>query len=122
MGLKVVSVAMPPATGPIQLTVDDLWSSVGSPNVKPIQKGGMPVRNAIPWQFNTDYWFVLEFHAGKFRIEVQDKDRKVLESWSIADDTYKGGKFGFYNFSQGPVVYATFRKRATPVACSNVAP
>ena len=43
-----------------------------------------------------------------------------LESWTVQDSTYVDGRFGFYNFSQGPVTYKSFTRRDTPGACSTV--
>lgn len=44
----------------------------------------------------------------------------ALEDWSVSDSTYPGGRFGLYNFSQGPVEYSAFLARETPVECSTV--
>jgi hypothetical protein len=121
MSLKLVSASAPDAgIDTLQFSVDDLWNTQGGPNVKLMERDGVPFHNTTPWDFNTDYTFFLEFHAGSFRIEVRDEEGVVLASWSVEDDTYESGRFGFYNFSQGPVNYRSFTSRETPSACSSV--
>lgn len=115
MSLKVVNVPQDPVYA-------DLWNSVGTLNVKPLEQQGAPLHNSVAWQKNVEYHFFLEFHAGSFRIDVRDPLGASLQSWSVNDATYASGAFGFYNFSQAPVNYASFKKRAVPPACSTVAP
>jgi hypothetical protein len=79
---------------------------------------GVSVRNDIPWQFAQDYSFVLEVHAGSFRIEVYDATGALLQRWAIQDSTYTAGRFGFYNYSQAPVVYESFVTRSAPIECA----
>ncbi len=72
----------------------------------------------IGWQFDTDYKFRLEFHPGEFIITIMqtdDKgDDKLLRSFTVPDDTYLTGKFGFYNYSQDNVVYKSFTQEILP--------
>ncbi|HMJ11364.1 MAG TPA: immunoglobulin-like domain-containing protein [Polyangiaceae bacterium] len=118
--------AGPDASTPlIQLSTNDLWPTAGSVNVQVLKQNGVPLRNSIPWNFNTSYAFFLEFHPGSFRIRVQQNAADggaptQLASWSVEDSTYRNGKFGFYNYSQGPVTYTSFTRRDTPGACSTV--
>ena len=93
MSLKVVDVVN--GGEPTEL---DLWPTSGSDNVSVLR------HNNIGWMSFTDYNFHLEFHAGHFTIEVRE-GVTVLESWSIFDDKFTNGLFGFYNYSQGTVVY-----------------
>jgi hypothetical protein len=118
MTLKHVA-APPPVTEPLQLTVDDLWATVGTTSVIPMSAEGAALHNAVPWAKNKPYRFAFESHAGSFRLSVHDGET-LLVDWSVHDSTYTSGKFGFYNFSQAPVQYETFTRRATPPACSTV--
>lgn len=121
MSLKIVHAEAPDAgIAAVQLSTDDLWRSDGTNKVAIMQQNGVPLTNSIPWEFDTDYRFFLEFHAGSFRIDVFGPDGGLLQSWSVTDDTYVGGGFGYYNYSQGPVVYQSFTRRITPGACSTV--
>jgi RHS repeat-associated protein len=86
------------------LISSDLWPTEGS---------GTRVRslfhNKIPWVENTDYQFTLEFHPGMFTITVK-RGVTVLDSVTLADNTYRAGRFGFYNYSQEQVQYSGFRR------------
>ncbi|HEY6557669.1 MAG TPA: immunoglobulin-like domain-containing protein [Polyangiaceae bacterium] len=109
----------------IQLLTNDLWPTAGSENVQILKQDGSPLHNSVPWKFETDYRFFLEFHPGSFRITVHELTGDggapiELVSWSVQDSTYVNGKFGFYNYSQGPVEYTSFTRRDTPGACSTV--
>src|SRR5690606_4520946 len=105
MTLKVVEVPF----GENQEVIDpidfDLWPTEGSDNVRVLEVDGEPLHNTIPWVEDEEYTFFLEFHAGSFRVEIYDSTEALLESWSVFDDTYVGGQFGFYNYSQAPVTY-----------------
>lgn len=61
------------------------------------------------WVDNKVYDFHLDFNqvAGQFSIVVKDG---ATELWNVtvADSTYTGGQFGFYNYSQSQVEYAGF--------------
>ena len=69
--------------------------------------------NDMSYSDYTDYTFILETHPGKFAITVKQGDA-VLESFTISDDTYLSGRFGFYNFSQKSVVYKGFQYHDLP--------
>lgn len=119
MTLKIVS--MPTQEGElVEPTGYDLWPTEGSENVAIIEVEGEPLHNQIPWEEAETYTFFLEFHAGSFKIEIYDSAAELLESWSVSDSTYTGGRFGFYNYSQAPVDYQGFVSRKTPLACSTV--
>jgi len=102
MTLKVVQ--MPPGQDPGLL---DLWSTAGTANVTPL------AHNTIPWASFTDYTFVLRFATGSIEITVSEGNQ-VLEQWTIVDSTYADGNFGFYNYSQGDVVYNGFTQQSVP--------
>lgn len=63
--------------------------------------------NTIPWEEFVEYQFTLDFTPGEFTITVEEGD-SILLSETIQDDTYTSGQFGFYNYSQGQVVYEGF--------------
>ncbi|HYC55494.1 MAG TPA: hypothetical protein VEL28_11230 [Candidatus Binatia bacterium] len=81
---------------------------------------GTPLRhNDIPWVSFTDYEFRLLFTPGEFTIEItRVSDSMVLESWTVQDDTFTTGAFGFYNSSQDQVRYAGFTVEADEL-CGN---
>ncbi len=85
----------------------DLWPTTGSVNVTPLK------HNSIPWVSFTDYQFHLEFHPGMFSINVK-QGTTTLESWTVSDNTYTTGHFGFYNDSQDTVVYSGFTTEELP--------
>ncbi len=86
------------------LTCQDFWPTAGN---------GTRVRtlfhNTTPWQDFTEYKFTLDFSPGRFTITVKQGDT-TLETINIQDNTYQAGKFGFYNYSQGQVIYSGFRR------------
>ncbi len=125
IGFDAGADAGPDGGAPVQLLTSDLWPTAGSANVQVLRQNGEPLRNSVPWAYNTDYAFFLEFHPGSFRITVNREATDggaptELVSWSVQDSTYQNGKFGFYNYSQGPVTYTSFTRRDTPGACSTV--
>ena len=102
MSLKVVDI---PAGDP---TGGDLWPTAGSPSVDVLR------HNTISWNEFTDYQFTLNFNgAGSFAITIKE-GATVLESWVVNDSTFLTGGFGFYNYSQGDVVYSGFTTRDDP--------
>jgi hypothetical protein len=107
MSVKLVNVS-----GNADPTGSDLWPSAGNSNVTVLR------HNSIGWNDFTDYRFSLKFIPGSFEIKVfQDSD--VLEHWVISDATYSSGFFGFYNYSQGEVIYSGFQD--IPIcACGDV--
>lgn len=102
MSVKVVNIP-----GNADPTFADLWPTVGSPNVISLS------HNTVPWADNTLYDFHLEFHPGQFTIEVREGST-VLLSQTISDNTFQSGRFGFYNYSQGPVQYQGFTLDPAP--------
>ena len=66
------------------------------------------------WKAHHPYRFRLDFIPGRFRILVTDSERVLLDK-TFEDDTYRTGRFGFYNFSQGRVTYRGFETVAIPV-------
>lgn len=101
MSFKIVN------TGGADPTGADLWPTAGSANVDVLR------HNTIAWAENVDYNFRLNFTPGLFEIEVR-QGANVLENWIIADATYTSGQFGFYNYSQGPIVYNGFTQDPDP--------
>jgi hypothetical protein len=87
----------------------------GSPNVDPertdfstssnTSNTTILKQNSIPWKYKTDYDFLLNFGDGQFDIEISE-DGMLLEQWTVTDDTYTNGDFGFYNLSQPFVRYS----------------
>ncbi len=96
MSVKVVSADTP-------LTGADLWPTAGNAG-----RVTTIYHNSIPWADFTDYQFILEFHPGEFTITVKQGDTILGEPINLLDDTYTSGGFGFYNYSQGPVIYTGF--------------
>lgn len=102
MTLKVVD--MPAGMDP---TVDDFWPSAGSSNVSILR------HNTIPWVDFVDYDFVLSFTPGTIEIDVLEAG-VLLDQWVVNDSTYTSGEFGFYNYSQGDVLYQGFTRQGVP--------
>jgi hypothetical protein len=102
MSVKVVSVP-----GGADPTGADLWPTSGSVDVT------LLMHNTIQWQDLTDYNFRLNFSPGLFEIEVME-GMTTLEEWVISDSTFMSGLFGFYNYSQGNVVYSGFTQEDDP--------
>jgi hypothetical protein len=69
--------------------------------------------DTVGWEFDRPYKFRLDFAPGEFRIIVADGD-KTLYDRTHRDRTYGSGRFGFYNYSQGQVVYRGFETRVLP--------
>lgn len=63
--------------------------------------------DGIPWKHFQDYQITLEFTPGKISVEVR-QDGVLLRRLEAEDDTFTGGRFGFYNYSQDNVVYSGF--------------
>jgi len=102
MSLKIVQ--MPAGSDPTQ---DDLWPTAGTANVS------VPLHNTIPWDEFIDYEFVLNWIPGRIEITVLEGST-VLENWVLNDSTYTSGAFGFYNYSQGDVLYQSFTQEGVP--------
>jgi len=65
--------------------------------------------NSIRWYPHTDYDFTLTFHPGEFTITVK-QGATVIDSFTLQDDTFLSGQFGFYNYSQHAVRYRGFTR------------
>ena len=66
-------------------------------------------QNDISWEANKEYKFQLVFHPGKFSIRISDAETdEVIDSFTVKDDSYESGKFGFYNYSQPMIEYRGF--------------
>lgn len=102
MSIKVVDVP-----GNADPSDADLWITAGNANVTTLR------HNTISWQDLTDYDFKLTFFPGVFQVEVSEGNT-LLESWTVNDNTYTDGQFGFYNYSQGNVVYRGFTQEEEP--------
>jgi hypothetical protein len=93
MTVKAVSATLP-------IAAQDLWPTTGN---------GTRVRtlyhNGIPWVPNVSYRFAFDVHPGGFTIKVT-QGTTVLDTITIHDGTYLAGRFGFYNYSEGPARYA----------------
>ncbi|MFC7336898.1 RHS repeat-associated core domain-containing protein [Haloferula chungangensis] len=63
--------------------------------------------NDIPWKDFQDYQITLEFTPGNIVVEVREEG-VLLDRLEVADDTFTGGRFGFYNYSQDSVIYSGF--------------
>ena len=86
----------------------DLWGTE-------ISGGGQNLfHNSIGWKDRTWYEFSLSFHPGEFTVTVTEVGTNiVLDSFTVLDDTYASGGFGFYNYSQDSVLYRGFELETT---------
>ena len=116
MSVKVVSI---PYTGPVSgkfepgkpFEAKDVWHTEGTP-------GRVRLLHHEPtegWQRDRPYTFELEFRPGRFRIVVRDAGRVIYDK-THRDTTYRTGRFGFYNYSQGDVTYKGFSTSVIPSA------
>jgi len=114
MSLKIVNV---PYDGP---------ESGNLPANKPLKGQLWPTKDATGtvelldhsetegWRHKKPYRFQLDFRPGEFSINVKDEER-VIHDKTYRDDTFRDGKFGFYNNSQGMVVYRGFETAKLPM-------
>jgi len=82
----------------------DLWNTEGT-------KGKVTLlyhEETEGWAFEKEYRFILKYDPGSFIVTVKEGEKTIF-SKKIKDTTYQNGKFGFYNFSQAPVVYKGFK-------------
>ncbi|MCK4764246.1 MAG: PEP-CTERM sorting domain-containing protein [Candidatus Aminicenantes bacterium] len=80
----------------------DLWDTKGTEKVTLLH-----YEPTEGWQCDKTYLFKLDFSPNEFRIVVKDGKRVILDK-TMPHSTFIKGKFGFYNFSQGNVVYRGF--------------
>jgi len=89
----------------------DLWNTKGT-------EGKVRLLHHEPtegWESKKPYRFKLDFSPDSFHITVKDGERVIFDK-AFNDNIYKTGKFGFYNFSQGKVVYKGFKTTIIPGA------
>jgi RHS repeat-associated protein len=91
-----------------ELSCADFWPAFAEPS-----RAQTLYRNQIAWQDQVEYRFVLETRQGSFVIEVFEGPTR-LDRIEIFDDTYLDGRFGFYNYSQGQVIYRGFKRASLP--------
>jgi len=85
-----------------------LWSTKGAEGqVRPVRH-----TETEGWAYDKPYTFTLDIEPGAFRIRVADGERQIYDE-RFEDATYSGGRFGFYNYSQGGVVYRGFEQKTT---------
>ena len=101
MSVKLISADSPLIGG-------DLWSTNGDSDR--VQTLFHDSSNPIGWEDLTEYGFSLDFRFGGFAITVTEGDQ-VIRTIEIDDSTYTDGRFGFYNYSQGSVLYSGFTRQ-----------
>ena len=67
--------------------------------------------NDIGWADFQDYDITLEFMPGLIVVEVIEEGI-LLDRLEVEDDTFIGGRFGFYNYSQDAVNYSGFTQQS----------
>ncbi len=82
----------------------DLWNTEGTEGKVTL----LYHEDTEGWMFENEYGFILKFDSGSFTVTVKDGE-KIIFNKTLKDNTYKNGKFGFYNFSQAPVIYKGFK-------------
>ncbi len=85
---------------------DFWWSNVDRPNTTIL----VPP-NDIGWVDFQDYDITLDFTPGRIVVEVHEEGQ-LLDRLEVEDDTFTGGRFGFYNYSQDSVIYSGFTAEA----------
>lgn len=76
----------------------DFWSSADPEHVTVLRS------NDVPWVDGVIYDYRLVFRPGQIEIEIHDGET-LVESWSVADDRYAGGRFGYFINSLQDVHY-----------------
>jgi RHS repeat-associated protein len=92
MTLKVVNAST-------ALTNVDLWQTAGTTSVHPLY------HNQIQWIAQTVYRYIVDVHPGQITITVKVEGGAVLDTFTVHDSTFGSGRFGFYEYSQGPAQY-----------------
>lgn len=54
--------------------------------------------NSLPWVDGVDYDLVLRLHPGQIELEVYQGTTNLV-SWTVNDNTYPSGRFGYYDSS-----------------------
>jgi RHS repeat-associated protein len=96
MTVKVVDSADP-------ILPQDLWKTEDSSG-----RVRQLYHNSVPFADNLIYRFVLSFRPGEFTISIYHNSQ-VLAAFTIRDDTFHSGAFGFYNNSQDGTMYEGLR-------------
>ena len=82
----------------------DLWNTEGTEGKVTL----LYHEETEEWEFEKEYGFILKFDPGSFTVTINEGEKTIF-SKQLKDNTYKNGKFGFYNFSQAPVIYKGFK-------------
>jgi RHS repeat-associated protein len=85
---------------------DFWWSNASRENMTVLVQP-----NDIPWVDFQDYDITLDFTPGRIVVEVF-REGTLLDRLEATDDTFTGGRFGFYNYSQDSVIYNGFTQQA----------
>lgn len=108
-GMTVKKMTGPNGDGLTDLSLAEFWENttdVGNVDI-------LATNHATDkgWASNVLYDFHLVFNEtfGEFSIEVKQGDTSLWDV-TIADSTFNGGQFGFYNYSQANVRYAGFEQ------------
>jgi len=83
---------------------EDLWNTEGTEGKVTL----LHHEETEGWEFEKEYEFILRFDPGSFTVTIKDGEETIFCE-TLNDTTYQNGKFGFYNFSQAPVVYKGFK-------------
>ncbi|MBX3742522.1 MAG: hypothetical protein KF712_16165 [Akkermansiaceae bacterium] len=86
---------------------DFWWSNENRPNMTILSPP-----NDIPWVDFQEYRITLDFTPGRIVVEVRKDDGTLLDRMEVNDNTFTGGSFGFYNYSQDSVIYKGFTQEA----------
>lgn len=90
-----------------ELTRSDFWiSDKNTPRMTVLSPP-----NDIGWKDFQDYQITLEFTPGRIVVEVFEEGVS-LDRLEVMDDTFTGGRFGFYNYSQDSVIYSGFSQES----------
>lgn len=102
-GDRGTSVKLVNATLP--LTETELFATAGVPGrIETLYHD-----NGLGWSIGATYEFTLEFRDGGFTVQIEQSG-SIIQTIEIADDTYRDGRFGFYNLSQPHVEYSGFTR------------
>jgi hypothetical protein len=95
--MKVVKVS---ADSPVSM--QELWSLENNS-----ERTKVLFSNDVAWDGGNEYDFMLLFHSGEFTIDIKDASGERAHI-QVADDSYRKGSFGFYNYSQPALAYRGF--------------
>jgi hypothetical protein len=108
-GMTIKKMTGATGDGLVDLSLAELWENendFGDMDVLATNHG-----STKGWDDGTLYDFHLDFNttAGEFSIIVKE-GATTLWDVTVADTTFTGGQFGFYNYSQSTVRYAGFEQ------------